>query len=194
MAYRTLTVFAAIAFFAIGSSADARFMQTDPVGYQDDINVYLYTHDDPTDLTDPTGKDTFGCVVTDKGQIVLCTNLTTHQPLSPEELARVAPTLHPASESEQGKPADGQKPEAANGEKPAPAAQPTQPKPREKAQDRRAREQAERERQRGGEPDSGKGTPGDNQRQNRAFDDATRGLTEEQKRRLHDEITGRDLL
>jgi RHS repeat-associated protein len=33
-----------------------RFLQTDPVGYKDDLNLYLYVHDDPTDKTDPTGK------------------------------------------------------------------------------------------------------------------------------------------
>jgi RHS repeat-associated protein len=37
------------------------------------------------------------------------------------------------------------------------------------------------------------GTPGNNQAQNKAFNDATRGLTQDQKRQVHDEITGQNL-
>jgi len=32
-----------------------RFLQTDPVGYTDDLNLYAYVHDDPTDKVDPAG-------------------------------------------------------------------------------------------------------------------------------------------
>ena len=32
-----------------------RFLQTDPVGYKDDVDLYTYVADDPTDKTDPTG-------------------------------------------------------------------------------------------------------------------------------------------
>jgi len=35
-----------------------RFLQTDPVGYQDDLNLYAYVGNDPMDRTDPTGQDT----------------------------------------------------------------------------------------------------------------------------------------
>jgi hypothetical protein len=53
----------ALSIIALSSSfvpAEARFVQTDPVGYQDDNNPYAYVGNDPTDKTDPTGQ--FSCV------------------------------------------------------------------------------------------------------------------------------------
>lgn len=38
-----------------------------------------------------------------------------------------------------------------------------------------------------------KGTSGNNQEQNKQFDDATRGLSKDQKRRIHDEISGQNM-
>ena len=38
-----------------------RFLQTDPVGYKDDINAYMFVHNDPSDLTDPMGLTTYDC-------------------------------------------------------------------------------------------------------------------------------------
>jgi uncharacterized protein RhaS with RHS repeats len=37
------------------SPQTGRFLQTDPVGYKDDINLYAYVNNDPVDRTDPRG-------------------------------------------------------------------------------------------------------------------------------------------
>jgi RHS repeat-associated protein len=43
------------------SPALGRFLQTDPVGIKDDLNMYAYVRSDPVNNTDPTGQEGVGC-------------------------------------------------------------------------------------------------------------------------------------
>jgi len=99
------------------SPALGRFLQTDPIGYKDDIDWYTYVGNDPTDKTDPTGKITLGEAIEQKfgnfiapitsgyvpGMDGKFTNPLTQQPVSNQQgLATmatiVAPVMGPAAE------------------------------------------------------------------------------------------------
>jgi hypothetical protein len=56
MKFSLLAVIALATALLCSPDANARFLQTDPVGYKDDVDLYTYVRDDPVDHTDTTGQ------------------------------------------------------------------------------------------------------------------------------------------
>jgi RHS repeat-associated protein len=78
-----------------------RFLQTDPIGMQDDLNLYAYTYNDPTDRTDPPGTES--PVITNYSVCNLTGGTNCEQILEPyAEMGRAFPLSGAAEEYDRG--------------------------------------------------------------------------------------------
>jgi hypothetical protein len=93
----TCAAFVAGVSLSVVTQAEARFLQSDPVGYKDDINMYAYVGNDPTDKVDPSGK---AQTCTSDGQCTITAD--TYDPAHSDHKTAV-PTAPVKAAVEQGK-------------------------------------------------------------------------------------------
>ena len=85
-----LAVLSVCAMLSATTSAHARFLQVDPVGYQADLNLYAYVNNDPMDRTDPTGLYSCGASLSKDN----CTTFTSAQNAARAQITGALGALH----------------------------------------------------------------------------------------------------
>jgi uncharacterized protein RhaS with RHS repeats len=83
---RRMLIWGACSSLIWATPSQARFLQVDPVGYQDQFNIYAYVGNDPVNRTDPTGTT---CVEIGKGGLKCLVDNVDRSRLTPTQLVRL---------------------------------------------------------------------------------------------------------